>query len=296
MSESTPFDYNTAFSRNFGWVTHDEQQRLRNTRVAIGGLGGVGGFHLLTLARLGVGHFSVADFDTFDLVNFNRQVGATMSTLGRPKADVMRAMVRDINPEAEIKVFEQGVQPENIDEFLEGADLYIDGLDFFVFGARQKTFAACRTRGIPAITAAPLGMGTAVLCFLQNSMSFDDYFGFEGCDDDEKALRFLVGLAPAGLHRPYLVEPSSLNLAARRGPSTNMACQLCAGAAGTEALKILLQRGQVRPAPWGYQFDAFRQRIVRTWRPGGHRNPLQQLLLALGRKALKKQQAAVPKA
>ncbi|HSG22550.1 MAG TPA: ThiF family adenylyltransferase, partial [Azonexus sp.] len=70
----TTFNYDEAFSRNIGWVTEAEQQRLRQSRVAIGGLGGVGGVHLLTLARLGIGRFTIADFDVFDVVNFNRQV------------------------------------------------------------------------------------------------------------------------------------------------------------------------------------------------------------------------------
>src|SRR4051812_19668227 len=59
------FDYDEAFSRNLGWVTEAEQQRLRRARVCIAGLGGVGGIYLLTLARLGIGAFSVADFDRF---------------------------------------------------------------------------------------------------------------------------------------------------------------------------------------------------------------------------------------
>jgi hypothetical protein len=63
-----------------------------------------------------------------------------------------------------------------------------------------------------------------------------------------------------------------------------MGCELCAGAAATEALKILLNRGDVRPAPWGYQFDAFRNKLVRTWRPGGNRNPLQRLAMMLARR------------
>src|SRR3990167_9294146 len=97
------FDYQTAFSRNIGWVTEDEQARLREVRVAIGGLGGVGGVHLLTLARLGICEFSIADFDVFDIVNFNRQVGATMSTLGRAKIVVLEEMAREINPEINIR-------------------------------------------------------------------------------------------------------------------------------------------------------------------------------------------------
>jgi len=83
------FDYNHAFSRNIGWLTEDEQQRLRGARVAIAGLGGVGGFHLLTLARLGVGRFNIADLDRFELANFNRQAGASVSSLGRPKVEVL---------------------------------------------------------------------------------------------------------------------------------------------------------------------------------------------------------------
>ncbi|MET0056427.1 MAG: ThiF family adenylyltransferase, partial [Candidatus Thiodiazotropha sp. 6PLUC10] len=81
----TGFDYQTAFSRNIGWVTKGEQQRLRQARVAIAGLGGVGGSHLLTLTRLGIGEFNLADFDTFAVENFNRQAGANLNTVGQPK-------------------------------------------------------------------------------------------------------------------------------------------------------------------------------------------------------------------
>src|SRR5262245_52444072 len=109
------FSYQEAFSRNLGWVTPDEQRLLRHKRVAIAGLGGVGGFHLLTLARLGVAQFSVADYDQFELPNFNRQVGATLTTLGRPKLDVLVEMARQINPEMEVRVFPEGVAQDNVE-------------------------------------------------------------------------------------------------------------------------------------------------------------------------------------
>ncbi|NRR31329.1 ThiF family adenylyltransferase [Oxalobacteraceae bacterium] len=282
MTESTePFSYHKAFARNIGWLTHAEQDELRHKRIAIAGMGGVGGVHLLTLARLGIGAFHLADFDNFDIANFNRQVGASMSTLGQPKVEVLADMARDINPELHITRFPTGVTDANRAAFLEGVDLYMDSLDFFAFGARQAIFAACARLAIPAVTAAPLGMGTALLNFLPGHMSFEDYFGWGELPDADKAARFLVGLAPAGLHGPYLVDPSAINLAERRGPSTIMACQLCAGAAATEALKILLGRGDVRPAPHGLHFDAYRNKLVHTWRPGGHRNPLQRLALML---------------
>ncbi len=280
------FKYGDAFSRNLGWVADHEQEILRHKRIAIAGLGGVGGVHLLCLARLGISNFSIADFDTFDIQNFNRQAGAMVSTLGARKIDVMSAQALDINPEISLRKFDQGLTAANMDDFLDGADLYVDGLDFFAFDIRQAVFAACHRRGIPAITAAPIGMGAALLNFLPGGMSFEQYFGWGDQPDAEKALRFVVGLAPAGLNRGYLVDRSAVNLAQRRTPSTGMACQICAGFAATEALKILLRRGRVLAAPHGMQFDAYMGRLARTWRPGGNRHPLQRLAMAIGRRQM----------
>jgi molybdopterin/thiamine biosynthesis adenylyltransferase len=268
-------------------VTKAEQQALRLKRVAIAGMGGVGGVHLLTLARLGIGAFHIADFDTFDIVNFNRQVGATVSMLGRKKVEALAELARDINPELDIKLFPAGVNQSNLAEFMAGVDLYVDGLDFFAFAARQATFAACAELGIPAITAAPLGMGAALLNFLPGKMTFEEYFGWGDRSDDEKALRFLVGLAPAGLHGPYIADPSTISLEEKRGPSTIMGCQLCAGIAATEALKILLNRGAVKAAPHGVHFDAYRNKLVHTWRPGGNSHPVQRLAMMIGRKRMR---------
>src|SRR3954451_14653210 len=119
-ARASDFDYDEAFSRNIGWVTEWEQQILRTKRVAIAGMGGVGGLHLLTLARLGIGAFNISDMDVFETVNFNRQVGASIGTLGRPKVDVMAGMALDINPTAEIRRFPNGINDDNIDDFLNG--------------------------------------------------------------------------------------------------------------------------------------------------------------------------------
>jgi molybdopterin/thiamine biosynthesis adenylyltransferase len=280
------FDYNEAFSRNIGWLTREEQAQLRHKRVAIAGLGGVGGVHLLTLCRLGIGKFHLADFDTFDLANCNRQAGATVSNLGREKLDVMTRQAMDINPELEIKGFADGITADNLDDFLKGVDIYIDGLDFFAFQARQQVFSACEAKSIPAVTAAPLGMGAAVLNFLPGGMTFDNYFRLNDGTEAEKSVRFLLGLAPARLQMAYLADPTTVDLPNRKGPSTIMACQLCAGVAATEALKILLGRGSVRKAPKGYHFDAYRNKLMLTSRPGGNRNPLQRLAIALAKRKL----------
>jgi molybdopterin/thiamine biosynthesis adenylyltransferase len=281
------FDYSAAFSRNIGWVTRDEQETLRTKKLAIAGLGGVGGSHLLTLARLGIGSFHVADFDSFELPNFNRQTGATMNTLGRAKVDVLADTARDVNPDVNIRRFPDGVTPGNLADFLSGVDLFIDGFDFFALEIRRATFAACRQLAIPAITAAPLGMGASVLVFLPEQMSFEEYFRLDGLPFPEQAMRFMVGLSPALLQRGYLVDASVVDFAAQRGPSTIMACQLSAAMAATEALKILLKRGRVLAAPRSLQFDAYRQRLAHVWRPWGNRNPLQLLAMAVARRQLR---------
>ncbi len=288
------FDYHEAFSRNLGWLTAADQEILRAKRIALAGMGGVGGSHLLTLTRLGVGAFHLSDFDQFELPNFNRQVGASVSTLERDKLTVMCEMALDINPELEINLFPEGISSDNLDAFLDGVDLYLDSLDFFALDIRQQLFAACRERGVPALTAAPLGMGTALLYFAPDGMSFEQYFRLEGQSEEEQALRFMLGLAPAPQQLAYLVDDSVVDFQSKKGPSTPMACDLCAGAAATWVLKLLLHRGKVPAAPRGVHFDAYRNRVVKTWRPGGNANPLQRAGLAIARKRVMAQPEANP--
>ena len=173
----TDFDYGDAFSRNFGWVTHADQTKLQGSRVAIAGLGGVGGAHLLTLARLGISKFNIADFDDFDVHNMNRQAGAFMPFMGKPKIDTMAQMAQDINPEIDLRLFAQGVQPDNVDEFLRDVDVDVGwaGL-FWHCPPGAWCLPRAEPKGIPALTAAPLGMGTAFLYFSPTGMSFEDYF------------------------------------------------------------------------------------------------------------------------
>ena len=283
MSDKS-FDYHSAFSRNIGWITPQEQDLLKSKRIAIAGLGGVGGSHLLTLTRLGIGNFNLSDFDCFELPNFNRQVGATLSHLNQPKVDVLSDMALDINPTLTIKKFSAGIHADNLSEFFTDVDVYVDGLDFFAFDAREKVFAYCAEQGIPAITVAPLGMGAALLNFLPGQMSFETYFQLNGKSDTDKILHFLLGLSPAMLQRGYLVDPTAVDFLNHKGPSTPMACEICAGLAATQVLKIILKRGKVLAAPWGLHFDAYENKLAKTWRPGGNKNPIQRLGILLAKR------------
>lgn len=278
------FNYQDAFSRNIGWVTEDEQLQLQNKRVAIAGAGGVGGIHLVTLARLGIANFNISDFDDFEIHNFNRQSGAFMSTLGQQKVDVMENIAKDINPEADIKSFPEGIFSHNVDEFLEDVDIYVDALDFFALEARKTVFQKCYEKNIPVITAAPLGMGCAFLCFMPREMSYEEYFRFSGKSEQDQLIQFLIGLSPAMLQRPYLVDKSRVSFTEKRGPSTPMAVNLCAGIAGTYTLKILLNRGDIISAPHGLHFDAYRNKFTKTWRPFGNAGIIPRIMFHIARR------------
>ncbi|WP_206483094.1 ThiF family adenylyltransferase [Thalassotalea sp. G2M2-11] len=279
------FNYQQAFSRNIGWVTEHEQQQLKNKRIAIAGAGGVGGVHLLTLARLGISNFNISDFDDFEVHNFNRQSGAFMSTLGQQKVDVMERMAKDINPEADIISFPEGVFEHNVDDFLEDVDLYVDALDFFALSARKTVFQKCYEKNIPVVTAAPLGMGCALLCFMPGKMTYEQYFRFnDKSNEQDQLIQFLIGLSPAMLQRSYLVDESRVNFKEKKGPSTPMAVSLCAGITGTYALKILLNRGDVICAPHGLHFDAYRNKFVKTWRPLGNAGIIPRIMFKIAKK------------
>jgi len=274
---ATNFSYEEAFSRNLGLINEQEQQKLRNSRVAIAGMGGVGGVHLITLARLGIGKFTIADPDTFELANMNRQYGCRMDTLGRNKAQVMAEEARRINPEVELRVFEEPIGAANVNAFLDGADMFVDGFDFFAIDVRRLVFRTAAQMGLYAVTAGPIGFSTAWLIFDPDGLTFDEYFDLHDRQSQlEQLTAFAVGVTPSLLQRPYL-DLDRVDVSEQRGPSAALACQLCAGAVAIETLKILLSRGGIRCAPWYGQFDAYRGilRQRRLWR--GNRHPLQRV-------------------
>lgn len=277
MSDNIDFDYDVAFSRNRGLISTTEQDILKKKRVVIAGCGGVGGAHAHTLARLGVGKFRVCDPDTFSVGNFNRQFGATLATVGENKAEVIVRMIRAINPESDVEFLPEGIGEHNIGPFLDGADLVIDGIDFFSLPARRLLFSAARKAGIPALTAAPLGFSGTLLTFTTDGMSFDEYFDLNDQQSYyDQIVNFLLGLAPAALHIKYM-DISGVDPETGRGPSSVVGVQMAACLVGAEAIRILLGRAPSRVAPCYLQFDAYRQKLAKGRLPKGNRGPLQRL-------------------
>lgn len=277
QATESSWSYDQAFSRHHPLLSASEQDRLRGSRVAIAGLGGVGGIHLATLARTGIGSFHLADPDDFEVVNFNRQHGATAHTVGRNKAVVMAAEAKAINPEAHVLALPEPVDAGNLGRFLAGVDVVVDGLDFFALPARRLLYAEACRRGIHVVMAGPLGFGVSWLVFAPQGMSFDDYFDLhDAMTPLDQLVAFAVGLAPCGYHARY-VNLADIRFNEGRLPSAGLACQLCSGVVATETLRILLERGGVRAAPHYGQFDPYLRKFHSGYLRGGNRHPWQRL-------------------
>lgn len=273
--------YALATSRNLGIVSREEQATLRRSRVAIVGMGGAGGIYLTTLTRMGIGRFSIADFDTFSVGNMNRQAGAMSSTVGRPKTEVMAEIARDIHPGADIREFPGGVGPHNIEDFLEGADAVLDAIDVFAQPARLLMYRTARRMGIPVLFGAPLGLSGTLGVFTPDGMTYEDYFDLrDDMSPYETMMRFIVGLAPKGRHWTYM-DSTHVDPHAQTGPSSAAAISLIAGMVATETLVALLKRRPLRAAPAFCQFDPYLGTFVHGRLRWGNRGPLQRLKLHL---------------
>lgn len=127
-SSDSNFDYDEMTRRNIGFVTYEEQQRLKNACVFIAGVGGMGGAALAVLARSGIGSFIIADLDVFEVSNLNRQAFCTLDTVGQPKAEASRDALLRINPTCQVTLY--GAEwTDKLDEIMQKADVLINGCD-----------------------------------------------------------------------------------------------------------------------------------------------------------------------
>lgn len=165
------------FSRNLGILSEDDMDKLQHTTISIAGCGCIGGFAAELLSRIGVGTLRLADPDTFDLSNINRQCAATHLTIGQFKTMALKNHLLTINPDLNIKLYSEGVNPDNLEDFVIGADYIIDGIDYFAFSDSVLLHRAARKHNKYILTAAALGFGTTVLAFSPTGMSLEQYIG-----------------------------------------------------------------------------------------------------------------------
>ena len=146
----------TQFSRTELLLGKEGMERLKNARVAVFGVGGVGGYVCEALVRSGVGSFDLIDDDKVCLTNLNRQIIATRSTVGKYKVDVMKERMLDINPDVQVETYKCFFLPENADDFpFAEYDYVVDAVDTVT--AKIELVMKCQSMGVPIISSMGAG-------------------------------------------------------------------------------------------------------------------------------------------
>lgn len=168
--------------RNLGWLgdTDDEarerQIKLRDSVVGVAGCGGIGGSMADRLARLGVLKLRIADMDTFEYSNINRQLGAGWHTVGKNKAEVVAAEIHKMAPDVAIDVYPGGIGKDTADSFFEGCDYVLDEIEPYEFRARYALHQAFRRSGHTRLmmTAHVYGNRTFLWKWTHDSMPLEE--------------------------------------------------------------------------------------------------------------------------
>ena len=144
------------YSRTRLLLGQDGIEKLRNARIALFGLGGVGGYAAEALARAGVGHMDLIDDDTISITNLNRQILATHSSIGKYKVDVAADRIRDIDPSIEVRTFRTFYLPETAQQFdFSQYDYILDAIDTVT--GKLMLIAQAKEAGTPVISCMGTG-------------------------------------------------------------------------------------------------------------------------------------------
>lgn len=249
-------------SRNYPMISKSEQGTLKNSTVAIAGVGGIGAWAAEGLVRMGIGHVKLADLDNYELHNLNRQAHSNVENVGKEKVIEVENALKKINPKLVIETYREGVNEANIDSFLSGVDAVVDAVEYFEFRIRKLIQTECRKREIPTFLNVVGAFSVGLFIFDKNSMSFDDFIGYTDSAkcEDEYVMPFVRTIP---VFPQYMIEYASKDLLkdiqSRKVPITNLCAPIAVGAfwAANEIIIYLLKRRQMTVAPECLVFDMY---------------------------------------
>ncbi len=254
-------EYEELFTRNIGILSKEELDTLRTSKIALAGVGGVGGIQLATLARTGISHFNIADPDYYQASDINRQYGATIYTLGLRKVDVMKDVVCTINPQAQVNTFPSGVTEENMDHFLNKVDIVIDSIEYFAFDKKILLAQKVRKQNLFLLTSPTWGYGASLVVFSPKGFTYEQFFqtysGKDFAANRKQCAHQLFPLKPDYLN-PYPYGDDVLE-GERPASVFCLGTLLSAALVTTEAVSILLKKQKPITAPKVIQVDFFRR-------------------------------------
>ena len=254
--------YNEVTKKNIGVYTIAEQTKLKNSRVIIFGLGGVGGMETILAARSGIGHITGVDPDIFELSNINRQMIAMTSTIGEYKSESTEKYIKDINPFISTDFHSIKVTEENVDELIKDHDLVLEAIDDMP--SRIVVHRAAKKHGIPSISmsGSPPHRGF-VSSFFPDGISYEDALNIptKGKLMSDPEIANLV----------YDIKKKRAQYSVSKGAPQQWADDFCDGKAGWiitpirasllasyschEAIQILIGQKPLATAPKGIYID-----------------------------------------
>lgn len=162
------------YLRNRDIISMDEQLKLSESTVSVIGSGGLGGYVVMLLARIGIGRLIVVDYDTFDETNLNRQVFSKVSSIGLPKPDETRLAVNLVNPAVEIIPYNEKLDKNNAYEIIKDADVVVDALDNIE--DRLVLGRAVKKSRIPMVHGAVAGFDGHVMTIFPEDMDLEKLY------------------------------------------------------------------------------------------------------------------------
>lgn len=241
-----------SLERNLGFMSTEEVERLEQSKIAIAGAGGDGGMLAVQLARMGVGEIRLADPDPFEEENLNRQAVCTVSSLGENKAVVVGNYLKDINPDIQVVTYTEGINKENVEDFVEGVDLVIDETEFSIHALAVMVSRASRKRKLPVLTAFNIGFGALVTTFHPEGKTIESRLGLSEESSIEDIARTEVDISR---WLPYLPKYGDIGVlkqvadGQKSAPSVAPGVAIAAGLASSQAFLNIAKGQNKRPDP-----------------------------------------------
>jgi len=235
---------NPMFERNLGFLSSEEQSRIEDSVVSIAGAGGDGGLLAVQLARMGVGELRLADPDPFEIENTNRQAVCRQSTIGENKAEAVASYVQEINPNINVRIFNTGINSENVEEFVGGSNLVIDETEFTLHSLAVILAREARKWNVPNLTAFNIGFGAVATTYQPKGKTLESRLGFKEDQDIKEIAESQVSLSR---WLPYLPSYGDIKVLAKvstgekSAPSVAPGVSLAASLGVTQAFLNLVK-------------------------------------------------------
>lgn len=263
---SAAYDYSIVTSRNLGIFTPEQQEIIRNTKVALAGTGGNADI-LFTLVQLGFRNFRIADPDVFEASNLNRQLGAYVDNLGINKAHAVAIELRRMATDVNVDVMTRGVTIENAPSFVRDMHVVIDGIDIEVMHARQALFDSARSNDLPVFTSPAVAFGAGLGIFDPvRSPSFKEFFGpvpERGSSEwDAYILNYglnFIACKPVGID----MQLSKQRRREGKAPAISIGCRVRASMISTAIIGWLFYRDEIPVIPTSLYLDMLGWKMVK---------------------------------